>query len=287
MISHYHLGCPIWAKKEWVGELFSADAKQKEFLKQYSSVFNTVEGNTTFYGLPASETVQKWADETPDTFRFCFKFPRTVTHFKRLQDAEEETRLFLDALEPLQARVGPIFLQFPPSFGPSDLPALDAYLTTLPSGFAYSVEVRHTAFNGVAAQPLHAILSKHSINRVLFDARGLHAAVGDDPVTREAQQKKPAGRSPLLTIGQNPFVRFIGHPTVLDNQHLLAEWAELVAHWIGEGRDPYFFVHAPDDFYAPRIARIFHAELSRHLDVGTMPEWPADSTVERGQMDLF
>jgi len=51
-IERYFLGCPIWSNKDWVGELFAPDAKQKDFLQQYASVFNTVEGNTTFYGLP-------------------------------------------------------------------------------------------------------------------------------------------------------------------------------------------------------------------------------------------
>jgi len=284
----YHLGCPIWAKKEWVGELFTQDAKSGDFLKQYSSVFNTVEGNTTFYGVPAPATLQRWADDTPESFRFCFKFPRTVTHFKSLQDAGEETLLFLNALDPLGPRVGPIFLQFPPSFAPSELPTLDAYLESLPSTYAYAVEVRHTAFNKEAAEPLHKVLAKHGVERVLFDARGLHSAVVEnDPATREAQHRKPAGRSPLLSIGPNPFVRFIGHPTVDENRPLLAEWAELVAHWIEEGRHPYFFVHAPDDFFAPRLARVFHTELSRHLDVGELPEWPANSSISQGQLNLF
>lgn len=286
-IASYHLGCPIWAKKEWVGELFSDDAKPRDFLPQYSSVFNAVEGNTTFYGVPSRETVERWVRDTPDTFRFCFKFPRAITHFKRLRDTAVETGEFLDALEPLGDRVGPLFLQFSPSFGPAELPELDRYLGELPDRHTYAVEVRHTDFNRAAAAPLHDVLDARGAERVLFDARGLHAAVADDPVVREAQQRKPSESSPFHPIGRNPFVRFIGHPDVDQNRPLLAEWAELIAHWIGEGRDPYFFVHAPDDFYAPRMARIFHAGVSRHADVGELPEWPANSTIRQGQLNLF
>ena len=59
-IERYFLGCPIWGNKEWVGELFAPDVVQKDFLRQYASVFNTVEGNTTFYGLPSEKAALRW-----------------------------------------------------------------------------------------------------------------------------------------------------------------------------------------------------------------------------------
>ncbi len=136
----YYLGCPIWSKKQWVGELFAADAKPADFLRQYSSVFNTVEGNTTFYALPKPATVRKWRNETPPHFRFCFKFPKTISHQLRLQDAEQETLKFLNRLAPLGEKLGPFFLQLPPSFDFDELPALENFLKSLrrrsaPSGF--------------------------------------------------------------------------------------------------------------------------------------------------------
>jgi uncharacterized protein YecE (DUF72 family) len=66
-----YLGCPVWACPAWVGPFFTPDSKPRDFLKQYSSVFNTVEGNSTFYALPSRDTVRRWANETADGFRFC------------------------------------------------------------------------------------------------------------------------------------------------------------------------------------------------------------------------
>ena len=91
MIKGYYLGCSIWGNKDWVGELFTKDAKTKDFLQQYASVFNTVEGNTTFYGLPSEATVARWREETSEGFRFAFKFSRAISHEKRLVNAELET----------------------------------------------------------------------------------------------------------------------------------------------------------------------------------------------------
>ena len=86
-IERYFLGCPIWGNKEWAGELFAPDVVQKDFLKQYASVFNTVEGNTTFYGLPSEKAAMRWLSDTPSGFRFALKFPRAISHDKRLRNA--------------------------------------------------------------------------------------------------------------------------------------------------------------------------------------------------------
>jgi len=115
-LQNYYIGCPIWGNKDWVGELFTKNAKSSEFLEQYASVFNTVEGNTTFYGLPSDITIDRWISETPDQFRFAFKFPRSISHMKRLENASEETERFLNLLSRLKNRVGPCFFATPAIF---------------------------------------------------------------------------------------------------------------------------------------------------------------------------
>ena len=287
-IERYFLGCPIWGNRAWVGELFAPEAKQTDFLRQYASVFNTVEGNTTFYGLPTAKTAARWLADTSKGFRFALKFPRAISHGKRLRNAEPETAAFMDLLATLQDRIGPSFLQLPPSFGPMDLPALDEYLVALPAAFHYAVEIRHGLFFAQAEDELNAVLKSHRANRVVFDTRGLHSASTDDRAGREAQRKKPKVPVRFVATGRFPFVRYVGHPEVRENLPLLAEWAPVVAGWIREGRTPFVFFHAPDDFYAPQLARHFHRLLSRHINVGEMPPWPAEQITEApAQMALF
>ena len=79
-IRGYYLGCPGWGLKSWVGRLFPSGTRNTDFLARYAEVFNTVEGNTTFYALRRKDTVARWKDESPDEFRFCFKFPKKITH---------------------------------------------------------------------------------------------------------------------------------------------------------------------------------------------------------------
>jgi uncharacterized protein YecE (DUF72 family) len=293
-IEHYYLGCPIWGSRAWVGELFTAGAKPSDFLRQYALVFNAVEGNTTFYGVPSGDVADRWRDDTPADFRFCFKFPRHISHEGRLVGVDKETEQFLAVLAPLADRLGPSFLQLPPSFGPAELPQLVSYLERLPDRFPYAVEVRHAAFySDVAlAGELNDALRRRGVDRVIFDTRGLRAADPHLPGVAEAQRQKPYLPVQPIATGSRPFVRFHGHPLPQANVPLFQEWCDVLAGWIGEGRTPYFFLHALDDQHMPHLARAFHERLGRHLDVGPLPPWPAETDQPlpeppSGQLSLF
>ena len=289
-IQHYRLGCPIWSNRAWNGRFFTATARPSQFLSQYSSVFNTVEGNNTFYGLPRYDVVVRWSDEAAAGFQFCFKFPQTITHELRLHDAVAETRAFFERLELLSEHLGPFLLQLPPGFGPADLPALAAYLAALPADFQYAVEVRHPDFftEGEAEQALNGLLQARGVDRVILDSRALFSASPHDEDTREAQRKKPQLPVPLIAIGTRPLVRFIGHPEIAANRPFLEPWVQQVAEWIIAGRTPCVFTHTPNNHQAPELARLFHEMLKAQIDrVGELPEWPATRNDGQGQLRLF
>ena len=292
MSPQVYIGCPVWAHAPWVGRFFTRAARREDFLPQYASVFGTTEGNATFYGLPTAETVRKWGAEAPAAFRFAFKFPRTISHERRLAGAEAETRDFFARLAPLGERLGPFFLQVHPSFGTAELPLLAAYLDALPKEFAYAVEVRAPGFfdGGAGERALEDVLAKRGVDRVVFDTRGLFAAKSEDELTIDAKRKKPRVPVRFSATGRRPFVRFVGDPHVAANARGLGEWAGQVATWIAEGRTPYFFAHHPDDAHAPALGRLFQQLLhERGAGVPEPPAWPIER--ERAgaatQLDLF
>jgi len=286
-LTKYHLGTTAWGYKEWKGDFFTDDAKPGQFLKQYSSVFNSVEGNTTFYGYPESDTVQKWNRQTGRDFKFCFKFPQIITHQKQLRDTEKDVTKFLELMEPLRNKLGPFLIQFPATFGPSNLDLLDEFLSKLSVDFRYGVEVRHPNFfnQGPHERKLNDLLKGLGVNRVVFDTRKLHESKSTEPSIQEAKQKKPKVPVRFDAVGSRPMVRYVGVNDVLNNETYLKEWAIIIAEWIGEGKHPYFFAHAPDSFHGPWIARRFHELLSQFAGVNPLPKWPADSQDE--QLDLF
>ncbi len=289
-MSPLYLGCPMWALKTWVGTFFPAGAKQRDFLSLYSRRLNTVEGNTTFYAVPSAATVERWREETPPGFKFCLKFPQSITHQRRLAGAEAETDEFLQRLEELGDRCGPSFLQLPPTFGGQGLPALIAYLDQLPrtAGLRFAVEVRHRDyFAGATEQALDAALRQRGLARVLYDVRGLRSAPPADEATRVAQRRKPDVPVRFTRTAPFAFVRYISRPAVEENGPWLDEWAGRAAGWLEQGDDIFFFCHNKNDFYSPLLARDFHARVAQRTPVPPLPGWDEGPPATPVQPSLF
>jgi len=272
----YFLGCPVWACPGWVGSIFASDAKRSEYLHQYSMAFNTVEGNSTFYGLPTRATAANWCEQSLPGFRFALKFPRVITHERQLRGAEPETRAFLSLLEVLAThdRLGPSFLQLSPSFSGAQLPDLAAFLRELPEEFPFAVEVRHPDFfeDSPVEQQLQELLVRLQMDRVLFETRPLFSAAATDESEAEAQRRKPRTATRPIVSGQRPMLRFVGRNDVAASAPWIAEWVPEVADWIRRGLTPYVFLHAPDDRFAPDLAQAFHTALSAQLpDLPPLP----------------
>ena len=136
----------MWSYAPWQGRYLPGSLSPRERLHRYATWCNAVEGNTTFYAIPALDTVRSWAEQTAADFRFVLKLPKAITHERRLADVADPLRAFLAAIEPLGPRAHALWIQLPPSFGPADVGALAGFLGRLPPGHRYCVEVRHRAF---------------------------------------------------------------------------------------------------------------------------------------------
>ena len=283
----YHLGCTVWSLPEWKGLFFKDDAKPNQFLKQYASVFNAVEGNTTFYNVPSAETVKKWGEQTPKDFKFCFKFPRYITHQKRMHQAKGDVLDFVRLFEPIREKVGPFMIQFPDSFSPDELYRLEEVFSILPKSFSYSVEVRHRDFfdHGKHERNLTSLLKSYDVNRVIFDTRKLHSVKAVEASIAEAQKKKPKVPVRFDTTSSRPVLRYVGSNDILNNEPYLKEWAIIVAEWIADGLHPYVFIHAPDKVQQPKLCRHFHKLLSDLIDLPSLAPNPVD--LQDQQLGLF
>jgi uncharacterized protein YecE (DUF72 family) len=285
----YYLGCPVWVCDAWVGSVYAGKSRTR-WLADYTQAFNSVEGNSTFYALPKGETVERWADEAADGFRFVLKFPRTVTHDKMLFAAEHETEAFLSLLAILRRtdKLGPSMIQLPPYFDAAKLVNLEAFLARLPREFPYAVEVRHDDFfdSGPAEHALDALLAEYRVDRVLFDSRPLFSAPPTDDFEVESQGRKPQVPVRFTTTSGSPVVRFIARNDVPSVETWINEWVSVVADWLARGLTPYFFTHAPNNAFAPAVAALFHTRLMERVpDLPPLPAWPGQ--VVQKQQSLF
>jgi uncharacterized protein YecE (DUF72 family) len=96
--------------------------------------------------MPSPQTVENWRMQTPEGFMFSLKFSQLITHVKALKDCQRETATFLERAELLKEKLGPLLLQFPPTFTANRFADLDEYLKQLPKQHRYVVEVRHKSW---------------------------------------------------------------------------------------------------------------------------------------------
>jgi uncharacterized protein YecE (DUF72 family) len=273
--------------------LFTVQAKREEWLQQYSSVFNSVEGNSVFYAVPTSDTVRRWVETTVAPFRFVLKFPRTISHEHRLVGAEADTEAFLGVLHILKTadRLGPSLLQLPPGFSPHHLDQLAKYLRALPTEFPYAVEVRHHGFfdQGRHEDALNQLLGEVYADRVILDSRPLFCDAPSDESERKSQARKPRVPVHPKPIGRHPVVRLVGRNDTDRVTPWIREWAPIIAGWMISGLEPYVFTHTPDELYAPTLARAFHEELRRHTHrADAMSPWPGEAASQHErQLALF
>lgn len=117
--------------KGWCG-VFYPRAREKKFdeLEYYSSFFNSVEINTTFYRLPAPGMAEAWVRKTPPEFEFAVKAWQKFTHPMKLGErageaegkwegpTQVDVELFRKGIGPLAeaGKLGILLFQYPPGF---------------------------------------------------------------------------------------------------------------------------------------------------------------------------
>ncbi|QKD81082.1 DUF72 domain-containing protein [Thermoleptolyngbya sichuanensis A183] len=285
----FRIGCAIWAYKAWVGGLYPSGSRSADFLRLYGQRFTTVEGNTTFYSTPDEQTVQRWVMDTPAGFHFCPKLPRDVSHQGLLAPQLPAAIAFLDRMAGLGDRLGPMFLQLPPSYGPAQQDDLRAFLAGWPHDRAeLAVEVRHLDwFREVNTIELTYLLAGYHTSRVLLDTRPIYDCP-DDPQIR-SERKKP--RVPLhktLTT-DTALIRYISHPSLDFNEPYFQDWARQITEWLQADKRVYLFIHCPVEEHSPRNARQFQYWLEQAG--APVPPLPWDAIAqppeEPQQLSLF
>jgi uncharacterized protein YecE (DUF72 family) len=283
----FYIGAPIWSYKGWVGNFFPASTPSSDYLRLYSRRLNAVEGNTVFYALPSSEVIARWNQETPATFRICPKVPRSISHAHHLESNREETMLVVERLSGLGVRLGPMFLQLPPSFGPAQLSALEAFLEFWPTNVRLAVEVRHTAFFEVEhAATLNTLLSQYRVARVMMDTRPIRIGSGEEKQVLQARERKPNLPLQIAVTTDFVFVRYIGHPRMEVNEPLLDSWAHQLAEWLQGGLTAYVFCHCPFEVHSPAICYALYQRVRARVPLPPLSwqsELPAPK-LEQGRL---
>ncbi len=141
-MKNLYVGTSGYSYKEWKGSFYPEKLPAKDMLPYYAERLKTVELNNTFYRFPKRSAMESWKSQVPVDFRFSVKASQSITHFKRLKDAEDPTRDMIENISALEDRLGVVLFQLPPNMK-KDAERLDSFLQLLPPDIKATFEFRH------------------------------------------------------------------------------------------------------------------------------------------------
>lgn len=246
--SNIFVGCAKWNRQD-LKNFYPRGTKDE--LVYYSSQFNCIELNATFYRIFPAEQYEKWYDKTPDDFKFFPKMTNEVSHLRRLNDkVYDVVDRYLEVTSLLKEKLGTIFLQMHNNFNPKNWDRVVRFVEYWPKEFPLAMEFRHTDwFNDEkVAQELYHLLEENNIANVLVDT---------------------AGRRDLMHMrltNNEAFIRYVGANHESDYPRL-DDWVKRLKTWELQGlKNIHFFVHQNLELESPLLTAYFIKNLNKSFD---------------------
>ena len=167
----YRVGCSGWAYKHWKDLFYPHGLRQADWFRHYSSVFDTVEINNSFYRTPTEETFKAWGEQSPPGFLYAVKVNRSITQFYKL--SEKSYKLFEEFTSRarlLRLSEGPLLLQLPPSLGRDDERLASFLRLRALEDCRLAVEFRKADW---FVEPVYEILRRHGVSLAISDLEKL------------------------------------------------------------------------------------------------------------------
>jgi uncharacterized protein YecE (DUF72 family) len=139
------VGCSGWQYKDWRGVVYPKDLPARRWFEHYTTLFDTVELNSTFYRLPKDSTVEAWRAAAPPGFLYALKLGGFGSHRMKLRDPGSWLPRHVHAAELLGPSLGPTLVQLPPHWR-RDAGRLDGLLEVAPRRMRWAVELREPSW---------------------------------------------------------------------------------------------------------------------------------------------
>ncbi|MFT3910861.1 MAG: DUF72 domain-containing protein [Ferruginibacter sp.] len=199
----------------------------KSRLNYYSSFFNSLEINSSFYKIPMPATFEKWSKDVPVHFRFSVKFWKEITHVKELKVGHSDIERFLKAANMLGNKKGCLLVQFPGKIGIeyyNKVEKILKYINEYDPGNKWRVAVEFRNPSWYTGETFE-LMDEYNTSIVLHDI----------PNSRNMSVNKKASFI---------YIRF--HGPVGDyrgsyNKQLLQERAVKIKAWLAKGKDVYAY----------------------------------------------
>jgi uncharacterized protein YecE (DUF72 family) len=249
-----YVGCAKWNKTD-LKNFYPKGTKDE--LSYYSTQFNSIELNATFYNSPKKDQVLKWKEKTPDGFKFFPKLTNSISHFKRLIDTKQVVDEYCDAISGLEEKLGMVFLQMHDNFKPKDFDRVIKFIDEFPKVIPLAIEVRNEDWftDPSSAEKFYQLLEDKGVANVLVDTAGRRDMMHMRLTTPHA------------------FVRYVGanHPT---DYPRLDDWLVRIKAWKEQGLEKlYFFIHQNIELESPLLSAYFIKKMNEQLGTSlTVPK---------------
>ena len=213
-----YVGTSGWSYPSWKPGFYPADSKPAEFLAHYARSLPTVELNTTGYRIPAEGQFERWAEQTPDGFRFAPKLNAYRT--TDLATFEERVTRLGDRLGPIRVLIG----------SKRDEGLLELVIGSLNPELRLAFDFRHESWEGVESElPANAV----RVNDLEADAPFRYLRFRDPPYSDADLSEAAEGIAPLLTRGVevHAYFRHEDEPTA-------PQYAQRLVERLTLSRDP-------------------------------------------------
>ena len=251
-----YIGCAKWSKTE-LKDFYPKGTKDE--LPYYSTQFNAIELNASFYRIFPPEQFKLWKEKTTKGFKFFPKLVQNISHFKRLsEDAQPYLDQFLASVIQLEEKLGMCFLQTPHNFAPKSIDRLEPFLQKFPEDIPIAIEFRHKGWfeDPKVFTALCDILEAFKVTLIMTDSPGRRDVLSMRLTTNTA------------------FIRFNSINTKQDKVRL-DQWMHKFEAWQKQGlQNIYLFIHQKINEDHPLLAAYVinqvNKKLGTQLSVPTM-----------------
>lgn len=251
-----YVGAPVWTHEEFIGKIYPANAKAKDFVKYYGGQFNSVELNATLYRVPEPKTIKAWANVVPEGFKFCPKLHQSISHTKEdISKSIGALHEFHNVVQHFGDKLGTCFLQLPPWFSSSSVSSLTEFLDNCPVN-DLAVELRNESWfsESTRLSELCNYLYKNNYSLVITDVAG----------RRDVLHQRLTNKTAFIRYTANNL-----HPTDFKR---LDDWVKRATEWINSGLENlYFFVHTKNKGLTPELAIYFIEKLNAACGLDIKP----------------
>jgi uncharacterized protein YecE (DUF72 family) len=254
ILTNVRSGGTMWTVRPWRGKVYPAKDPMRTWANHYGRQFGSIEFNATHYRIYSPEKMAKWADEMPDGFIFCPKFPAIISHYRRFGNCEGPTDDFIAGISALGNKLGPAFLQLPPHYAPSHSDKLISYLKAWPRDLKMAIEFRHPDWfkGGADAEAMWELMSE----------LGVGAVISDTAKRRDALH--------MRLTSQFLLVRFGGYDGHKSDEERLGIWAKWISDLSKNGTPLESFdllVHTTESIHTPETCRLFSKLIAETCDL--------------------